>query len=139
MRRVLPVEAASRVARVVIGDGHPTTRARLRRILASEPDVAVVGEASTGEEVVDLCRKVRPSLALLGAHLPKIDGLTATEAIARESPATRVILVVAKANPLFLHQALSVGAWGYLRRPVAASDIVGAVRQALRGSLFART
>ena len=82
----------SRVARVVVADDHDLARAGLRGLLSGERGLEVVGEAASGREALELCRRVRPDLVLMDVRMPDMNGLAVTRAIKQESPSTSVIL-----------------------------------------------
>jgi DNA-binding NarL/FixJ family response regulator len=120
-------------ARIVIVDDHELARAGLRSMLAQERDLRVVGEAGDGAQALALSRRLSPDLILMDVRMPGLDGLAATTAIKEECPATSVIIVTMYENPDYLVQALKAGAAGYLLKDATQREVVGAVRQVLRG------
>jgi DNA-binding NarL/FixJ family response regulator len=122
-----------RVARVIIADDHELARAGLRTLIGGEPGIEIVGEAANGREALELCRQLRPDLALLDMRMPEMDGLAATRAIKAECPETSVIIVTLHENPDYLFEALRAGAAGYLLKDATRREIVTAVRRVLRG------
>ena len=110
------------VARVIIADDHELARTGLRGMLTGEPDLEVVGEASTGQQAVSLCRRLRPDVALMDVRMPELDGLAATRIIKEESPATAVVMVTMHENPEYLLEALRAGAAGYVLKDATHED-----------------
>ena len=122
-----------RRARLVIAEGHVLARDGLRSILSDVPGLEVVGEAATGLEVVALCRRLQPDLALVDAHLPDLSGLAVTGVLRREVPTTRVILLIRRPRMDDAEQVFRAGAAGYLLKEASAAQILQTIRQVLRG------
>jgi DNA-binding NarL/FixJ family response regulator/signal transduction histidine kinase len=119
--------------RLVIADDHALVREGLRTMLASEPDLEVVGEAANGQETLELCRRLCPDLVLMDARMPKMDGLAATREIKAENPAIAILMLSTYQTPDYLLEAIRAGATGYVIKDVSRHDLVGAVREVLRG------
>jgi DNA-binding NarL/FixJ family response regulator len=103
----------------------------MRAMLASEPDLEIVGEAEGGQEVLGLCRRLRPDLVLMDVRMPKMDGLEATREIKRELPRTIVLIVTSHENPDYLLEALKAGAGGYVLKEVSHRRMTEEIRRAL--------
>ena len=122
---------ASLPARLLIADDHALVREGLRAMLASEPDLEVVGEAANGREAVELCRELYPELVLMDVRMPKMDGLEATRVIKGECPATSVLMVTTHENPEYLLDAVRAGAAGYVLKESTKHELLDAVRRVL--------
>jgi DNA-binding NarL/FixJ family response regulator len=120
-------------ARLVIADDHDLARAGLRSMLAGERGLEIVGEATTGREALMLARRLQPNLVLMDVRMPEMDGLAATRAIQAECPRVSVLIVTMHENLDYLFEALKAGAAGYLLKDATQREVVGAVRQVLRG------
>jgi DNA-binding NarL/FixJ family response regulator len=120
-------------ARVVLADDHDLARASLRSLLSGERGVEVVGEATNGEEALELNRLLKPDLILADVHMPVLDGLAVTRSVKRESLATRVVIVTLDASPNRLLEALKAGADAYLLKGTSKRMVVDVVRQAIAG------
>ncbi len=120
-------------ARLVIADDHNLAREGLRDMLADEPDLEVVGEATNGREAVALCSRLRPDLVLMDVRMPQMDGLAATREVKQRFPQISVVMVTMHENPDYLFEALKAGAAGYILKDAAQQEIVAAVRQVLSG------
>ena len=120
-------------ARLVIADDHELARAGLRAMLTDQRGFALVGEASNGQEALQLCRRLQPDLALIDVRMPEMDGLSTCRAVKQECPATSVILVTMHANPEYLFEALKAGAAGYVLKDVSQRELISAVQKVLHG------
>ena len=120
-------------SRLVIADDHPLFRIAVRQILLDLPDLEVVGEASDGREVVEVCRRKRPDLVLMDLWMPRMDGFEATREIKRESPSTIVLVLTALEEPADMLEALKAGASGYVLKYMSPQQIAKAIRSVLEG------
>lgn len=120
-------------ARLAVVDDHALARAGLRDVLADEPTVEIVGEATDGQEALALCARLQPDLVLMDVRMPKMDGLEATRAIKRHHPRVVVLMLTMHENPDYLFEALKAGAAGYVLKDATEDEIVSAIRRALDG------
>jgi two-component system, NarL family, response regulator NreC len=122
--------------RVVICDDHALVRAGLRRLLETEHDVAVVGEAATAEEGVAAVISHRPDVLLLDVTMPGRSGLDALPDVFAASPETRVLMVSMQDDPAYVRRALAAGADGYLLKEAAEEDLVQAIQDVAAGRRY---
>jgi DNA-binding NarL/FixJ family response regulator len=122
--------------RVVIADDHRLIIDGIKRALAEADDFEVVGEASTGSQVMPLVRRTSPDLVLLDLRMPGLDGLTALERIKREHPQIKVVVLSASADQSVIQTALSRGASAYVIKSVNPPDLPATLRQAMAGNVF---
>ena len=120
-------------ARLLIVDDHEIARAGLRSLLATEPSWRVVGEATTGQEGIALCRSLEPDVVLMDVRMPDMDGIAATMSIRAERLAARIIITTMYEDPDYMQRALAAGAVGYVLKDATRQELIDAVRQALRG------
>ncbi|HET6359832.1 MAG TPA: response regulator transcription factor [Streptomyces sp.] len=119
--------------RVVLADDERMVRTALRVILDAEPDLEVIGEASTGAEAVPVVRQLRPDVVLMDVRMPEIDGIRATEQIlATLDDPPRILVVTTFENDSYVYDALRAGAAGFLLKRAAAEELVQAVRLVAR-------
>ena len=117
-----------RKVKVVLADDHVLVREGTRNLLEREPDIEVVGEASDGEEAIELVTKLQPHVVLMDIAMPKINGIEATRQIKAHSPAIAVLILTAYDNDQYIVALLEAGAAGYLLKNVKGSDLVNAIR-----------
>ena len=123
----------SATIRVVIADDHAIVRSGIRALLATEPDIAVVGEATNGEEAVLAAEQLRPDVILMDLVMPESDGITAIRQIAASLPDVRILVLTSFAGDNQVFPAIKAGALGYLLKDTGPEDLVRAIRQVYRG------
>ncbi len=122
--------------RILIADDHSIVREGVRMILASERDFEVVGEASSGEQALELIDTLRPDVVVMDISMPGIGGIEATERIKQHHPDINVLALTMHEDENYVFRLLRAGASGYVLKRAAASDLVTAVRAASRGEAF---
>jgi len=122
--------------RVLLVDDHAVMRAGLRALLASEPGIEVVGEASTGEEAVEVAERLRPDVAVMDLSMPGIGGLAATRQITAKQLSTRVLVLTLHGESEFLLPLLEAGGSGYVTKSSADRDLVEGIRVVARGDVY---
>ncbi|GAA0454236.1 DNA-binding response regulator [Paractinoplanes deccanensis] len=118
---------------IVLVDDHPVVRHGLRGMLEAEPDLTVVGEASSGPEGVEVALAVRPDIVLMDLRMPGGDGVTATEQIVARAAGVRVLVLTTYESDRDILRAIEAGAGGYLLKDASPTDLANAVRAAARG------
>jgi len=119
--------------RLLLVDDHTLFREGLASILASQPDMEVVGEASDGLEALVKARALRPHLILMDVQMPGMDGVEATRRIQRELPDTAVVMLTVRDDDELLFEALKSGASGYILKATGSRRLIAMLRAALRG------
>ncbi|MBU6410712.1 MAG: response regulator transcription factor [Verrucomicrobia bacterium] len=122
--------------RVLLADDHTVVRQGLKSLLEAEGDIAVVGEAGTGREAVQLVKKLLPEVVVMDIAMPMLNGLEATRQIVREVPATKLLVLSSYNDDEYVHQVAEAGAIGYLLKQTAATDLIKAVREVSKGNAF---
>jgi DNA-binding NarL/FixJ family response regulator len=121
---------------VLLVDDHPVVRSGVRAVLAEEPDIAVIGEASSGEEALVLSRALHPDVVLCDLRLGDgLDGVATTAALRALSPAPAVIILTTYDNDHDILRAVEAGAAGYLLKDVSPATIVSSLHEAAAGRL----
>jgi DNA-binding NarL/FixJ family response regulator len=121
------------VIRIVLVDDHPVVRLGLRGMLDAEPDLTVVGEASSGDQGVAVTLAERPDIVLMDLRMPGGDGVSATERIRAAVPETRVLVLTTYESDRDILRAIEAGAGGYLLKDASPAELAEAVRAAARG------
>jgi DNA-binding NarL/FixJ family response regulator len=119
--------------RIIIVDDHPLMREGLRALVASLPDIEVVGEAGDGEAARREVQLTRPDVVVMDLHMPGTNGVEATRAILRATPATRVLVLTMFEDDESVFAAMRAGASGYLVKGAQQDEIVRAVRSVAAG------
>jgi two-component system NarL family response regulator len=114
--------------RVMIVDDHEIVRAGVAAILARQSDIAVVAQASSGDEAVRQFRAHHPDVTLLDLNMPGMDGRATIHAIREEFPESRFIILTVRTGDEDVHQALGAGAQAYLLKTASDAELVDAVR-----------
>jgi DNA-binding NarL/FixJ family response regulator len=123
-------------ARVLLADDHPLVRRGLRAVIDAQPDMVVAAEAEDGEAALAIALEQAIDLAVLDVAMPRLTGLQAAAEIARLRPEVKVLLLSMYDSEQYLHEALKVGASGYVLKTEADRDLVTSCRAALRGGAF---
>ncbi|MGC8855333.1 MAG: response regulator [Anaerolineae bacterium] len=120
-------------ARVLLADDHALFREGLAGIIAAQPDMEVVGEASDGVEALIKAQELKPDLVLMDVQMPGMDGLEATRQIKQALPETIIVVLTVRDDDEKLFQALKNGAQGYLLKDIRSHEMLTMLRGALRG------
>ncbi len=118
---------------VVIADDHDLFREGLRRLLESESDIEVIGEASNGAEAIKIVEAMNPSVVLMDISMPEVDGIRATEMLVARGNRTPVIIITMFGEDEHAIEAIRAGAKGYLLKNAKSVDVIRAVRLAAAG------
>jgi DNA-binding NarL/FixJ family response regulator len=119
--------------RVLIADDHPLFRDGMRGLLGSLPDMEVVGEASSGEQAIELARELQPDVILMDIQMPGINGIEATREILHTSPRIGVLVVTMFEDEDSVFAAMRAGARGYLLKDSSGQEVMHAIRAVASG------
>ncbi|HKQ20054.1 MAG TPA: response regulator transcription factor [Candidatus Eisenbacteria bacterium] len=121
--------------RIVLADDHAIVRQGLKALLA-DGKFSVVGEAENGQDAARLVRELKPDIAVLDIGMPLLNGVGAALAISKDSPETRTIALTVHTEDLYVLEALRSGIRGYVLKTQAMSELVEAIHQVVRGSIY---
>ncbi len=129
----LPEEQTATI-RVLVVDDHDLFRTGLASLLALQPDIEVVAQASSGRMGVRLAAELRPDVVLMDLRMPDLLGIDATRAIVERHAATRVVALTVSADEPDVAASVLAGACGFLMKDAPIDDVVVAVRAAAQGA-----
>lgn len=121
--------------RVLIVDDHAIVRQGLRLFLTTDPELEIVGEATNGQEAVDLAAEKHPDVILMDLLMPVMNGVEATGIIKRQNPDTEIIALTSVLEDASVVNAVRAGAIGYLIKDTEVSELVRAIKAASEGQV----
>jgi DNA-binding NarL/FixJ family response regulator len=119
--------------RVLIVDDHPVTRDGLRTAFGITDEIDVVGEASSGEEAIEVAQDLSPDVIFMDVRMPGMNGIQATRIIRDHRPDTKIILFTIDETRASVAEAIQAGVSGYLLKDAGVSELVNAAKQAMAG------
>ena len=122
--------------RIVLADDHIIVRQGLRRMIEEAGDLAVVGEASDGLEVLRIVRNVAPNMVVLDIAMPNLRGIEATRELKRIRPDVKVLILTMYKDKELLHHAISAGADGYMVKEDSDTELILAIHKVRRGGSY---
>lgn len=122
--------------RVLVADDHHLVRQGLRALLQTYPEVEVVGEASTGQEAIELAEKFQPDVVVMDLSMPRLDGVQAATRILSLNLPTQVVIVSMHADTKIIHSLVRSGVKGYLLKDALVDELLLAIRSAQAGKIY---
>lgn len=118
---------------VLLVDDHALVRRGFRRLLEDDPSIAVLGEASNGEEAIRMAAELTPQVVVMDCAMPGASGLVATRAILEARPQTAILMLSMHSEDTLVRQAMAAGARGYVLKNALDLDLAAAVRRVAGG------
>ena len=122
--------------KVLVVDDHPIVRQGLRSCLASCKHLEVVGEAANGKEAIAKTNALMPDVVLMDLEMPTLDGLAATNVLAREQPQVKVLIVSMHQDAKYLKRLIEAGARGYISKEASTAQLIQAIEAVAGGKEF---
>jgi DNA-binding NarL/FixJ family response regulator len=127
-----PLPPADRIT-VLLADDHALVRRGFRRLLEDDAELAVVGEASNGDEAIALAASLSPHVIVMDAAMPGTSGLAAIKVILEKRPSARILMLSMHSEETLVRQALAAGARGYVLKNALDLDLAAAVKKVAAG------
>jgi DNA-binding NarL/FixJ family response regulator len=121
------------VVKILIAEDHPITREGIRKLLEGEDSLAVIGEASDGEEAVQMVAELEPDVVIMDVAMPRLNGIEATRQIKLIRPATAVLILSAYDDDEYVFGLLEAGAAGYLLKTTSGDELTRAIGAVYKG------
>ena len=118
---------------VMLVDDHAMVREGVKAFLVTQPDIAVVGEAGSGEEAVNLAAQFIPDVILMDLIMPNMDGVEASRKVKQVSPRSQIVVLTSYHEDEHIFPALKAGALSYILKDISAEELASAVRKAATG------
>lgn len=122
--------------KVLIAEDHDVVREGLKILIGTEPDLEIAGEAESGHKAVRMARALKPDVVVMDVSMPRGNGLEATQDIAKQLPASKVLVLSAFSDEESVRKLLAAGATGYLTKHSAAEELLRAIREVNQGRFF---
>jgi DNA-binding NarL/FixJ family response regulator len=126
----------SKPVSVFIVDDHPVFRQGLVSILDGEPDLVLVGEASTGRQALGSYRQLQPDVVVMDIQMPEMNGIEATALIRREFPAARIIVLTTYEGDVHALRAMKAGASAYMLKSMVRKELIDTIRAVYAGRQY---
>ncbi len=122
--------------KVMLVDDHDLVRTGIKRLLEDHPDINIVGEATSGEQALELVTEKDPDVVLLDINMPGIGGLEATRKLLQRKPKLKIIMVTMHEDDMFAQRLLKAGAMGYLTKGAKVDEILQALQAVMANQRY---
>lgn len=132
----LKVSAGKQKIRVLIADDHPVVRRGLQACLARHESLKVVGEAADGDEALEKALELAPDVVLMDISMPRRDGLAVTQALRKQAPQIKVLVLSVHNNKDYIFRIIQAGAHGYVSKEASPEELLEAIESVCGGETF---
>ncbi len=122
--------------RILIADDHPIFRRGLCDVIETDPSLELVGQAANGEEALHCIAELKPDIAILDVHMPRLTGLQAARRLRESESPVKLVLLTMYEDESLLNEALDLGINAYVLKENAAEDLIQAIRAVAEGKTF---
>jgi len=123
--------------KVILADDHAVVRDGVRAVVERRAkDIRIVGEASTGSEVLELSKDTSADVYVIDISMPGLNGIEVTDRLINNNPESRVIILSMHDNTAFVEKALRAGARGYIVKQSATEEVIHAIREVHKGDMY---
>src|ERR1700759_267192 len=119
--------------RLILADDHPVLREGLSLILGTLPDMAIVAQASTGEEAFELFLKLEPDVLILDLQMPGEGGVSTVKRLLKKRPGAKILILTTYDTDEDIYRTMLAGAIGYILKDTPADELIGAIRTTASG------
>jgi len=130
------MKKAAKKVRVVLADDHYVVRSGIRALLATMPQLEIVGEAATGRELIEVVARTGPGLVITDLSMPDLDGMRAIAELRAQHPTLKILAISMYDTPDFVQGALRNGANGYVMKDATPTELGFAVESVLSGESY---
>lgn len=131
--------SSQKIIQVLLADDQKMIRQGFGYIIGLQDDMRLAGEASDGQEAVEIAETVKPDVILMDVRMPRMSGIEATAEIVRRLPETKIVILTTFDDQEYIYQGIRSGAVGYLLKDEEAESMLEAIRAASRGEAVFKT
>ncbi len=129
-------ESENRIYRVIVVDDNTSHSAGIRQLIEMEPDMKVVGVATSGQEAIQKNAKIEADIILMDLNMPEMDGISTIEKIIEQKPNVKILTLTGYDDPDLVFRAMQSGAKGYILKTMVTSQLRQAILDVLNGKVF---
>jgi two-component system response regulator NreC len=122
--------------RIMLADDHVVLRTGLAMLLNAQPDMSVVGEATSGLEAIEMAQSLEPDVILMDMTMPGVGGIEATEKMCSRNLSVKIIFLTQHEDEVSFREAFRAGASGYVLKRVIDNDLLSAIRAVSQGGVY---